>query len=119
MNYQQPNVGNVGQGYNAPQPAPTKLPNDINFIADQETIEILNNVYPESIPGLINLAIKKFSETTEYQKYFLLKDLRITQEIVAQHEVETPKQSSQQTSQPSQSQQTSTPAGNSPISVAW
>ena len=119
MNYQ----SNVGQGYNAPQPAPNKTPNAVNFIADQETIEILNNAYPESINGLINLAVKKFSETIEYQKYFLLKDLRDIQEIVTQQESEVPQQTQAQVPQNNQNTQTNTssaaPVGASPISVAW
>ena len=66
--------------FNQPQPA-GNIPNEIRFKADTETIEILKNCYPELREALINLAIKKFKETPEYYNYFLNKDLRDSQII--------------------------------------
>jgi hypothetical protein len=53
----------------------------ITFSLDEETEEILSKIYSELKPHLINMAIKKFSETSEYSRYYLKKEFRNQSEI--------------------------------------
>ena len=48
----------------------------ISIVLDDESYEILANAYPEIVQHLINIAIKRFSETLDYEKYYLRKEFR-------------------------------------------
>ncbi len=45
--------------------------NASSFIPDAKTKEILERTYPEMTNSMINIAIKKFSENTDYVNYFV------------------------------------------------
>jgi len=118
----------------APEPQQTQQPHSskkYSFVLDDETYEILSKTYPESIPSLINIAIKRFSESKEYQKYYLKKEFRdqgkieslvdSVEEEVSFEDQQSNTIASNHSNPPAASQQTapaqSSPA--SPISVAW
>jgi len=50
--------------------------NKITILVDEETIDLMQRMYPELISAGFNVAIKKFAETKEFQKYFLRKEHR-------------------------------------------
>jgi len=50
--------------------------NKITILVDEETIDLMQKMYPELISAGFNVAIKKFAETKEFQKYFLKKEFR-------------------------------------------
>jgi len=50
--------------------------NKITILVDEETIDLMQKMYPELISAGFNVAIKKFAETKEFQKYFLRKEHR-------------------------------------------
>ncbi len=59
--------------------------NASSFIPDTKTREILDRTYPEMTNALINLAIKKYSEDTDYANYFVREEFK----AVTQQEQET------------------------------
>ena len=68
--------------FNQPQAAQPQAqtqpqqPKKISIVLDDESYEILANAYPEIVQHLINIAIKRFSETLDYEKYYLRKEFR-------------------------------------------
>ncbi len=50
--------------------------NASSFIPDVKTKEILDRTYPELTNALINLAIKKFSEDSDYSSYFVREEFK-------------------------------------------
>ena len=99
------------------------LSNEIKFRADSETIEILKNCYPELREALINLAIKKFKETTEYYNYFLNKELRDSQMIESDQNLNQNNnvlpQQNQTTNQVQSQPQTTTTTSTIDLSAGW
>ena len=111
MNYspQQPNVApQQPQGYAqaaAPQANVPPQPNTASFTADVKTIEILNTVHPELVSALINIAIKKFAENSDFADYFVKDEYKQIMESAikeqsAQKEQSALKEQSQPTSAP-------------------
>jgi hypothetical protein len=61
------------QGHPA-QPAPQLLqvePNTNSFIADANVQQLIQMVHPELASAMINIAIKKFSESSDFVNYFM------------------------------------------------
>ena len=58
------------------QPTQPTQSKKISIVLDDEAYEILANAYPEIVQHLINIAIKRFSETLDYEKYYLRKEFR-------------------------------------------
>ncbi len=50
--------------------------NASSFIPDAKTKEILERTYPEMTNSMINIAIKKFSESTDYVNYFVREEFK-------------------------------------------
>ncbi len=72
-------------GVQAPAPAPSMQEiyairppeaNSSSFVPDVKTKEILERTYPEMVNALVNLAIKKFSEDTDYAAYFVREEFK-------------------------------------------
>jgi hypothetical protein len=59
-----------------------------SFVPDAKTKELVERVYPELTNAFINLAIKKFSESSDYADYFVREEFK----QVAQEEVKEKKQ---------------------------
>jgi len=57
------------------------IPETIQIKLDEETKEIISGTYKELVQTMILISIKRFSETTEYKKYFMKKELRDQKEI--------------------------------------
>ncbi len=80
-----------------PQVQQTIRPAEANassFIPDAKTKEILERTYPEMTNSMINIAIKKFSESTDYVNYFIRDEfkqqVREAQESVQEEPQKTP-----------------------------
>jgi len=72
MNYTSPAPTQPTQPQAYTQPAPqAQVPNNVTFVADSKTVELLNVIHPELVTGLINIAIKKFAETSDFHDYFV------------------------------------------------
>ncbi len=89
MNPTQPQYQNPAQYEPAPAPpiapatlgAPTQVirppeANGTSFIPDAGTKEILDRTYPEMTNALVNLAIKKYSENSDYAAYFVREEFK-------------------------------------------
>jgi len=54
------------------QPQPEINPNAVTFTSDSKVMELIGMIHPEMASAAISLAIKKFAETDEFWKYFVL-----------------------------------------------
>ena len=60
----------------------------ISFVPDTKTRELIERVYPELTNAFVNLAIKKFSESSDYADYFVREEYKVQ----AQEEAKEKKQ---------------------------
>ncbi len=77
--YQPPVPGTENYPAGPAQTAQEIRPPEVNtssFIPDTKTREILDRTYPELTNALINLAIKKYSEDTDYANYFVREEFK-------------------------------------------
>ena len=56
---------------------PTVVNNGANFVADADVLNLMQMVHPELKSAMINLAIKKFSEDPDFNKYFIQEQFKI------------------------------------------
>ena len=73
------------------QPAPI-VNNGANFIADSSVLSIMQTVHPELKSAMINLAIKKFSEESDFLNYFVMEQFK--QQALAHNEQKVSPQTS-------------------------
>ena len=108
MNYSNPTQP---QGYAQPAQPQAPAQNNVAFIADSKTIEILNVIHPELVTGLINIAIKKFAETEDFHDYFVKDEFKQV--------IEPPKKSVAQKEQIAQEEQNASPASPAMDFTSW
>jgi len=62
----------------APQTQPAPNPNSVTFTADAKVLELIGMVHPELASAMISLAVKKFSEESDFVNYFVLDEYKNT-----------------------------------------
>ncbi len=65
----------------APQPIRVPESNTFSFVPDAYTRSLIEKTYPELTNAFINIAIKKFSEETDYVDYFLKEEFKNSIEV--------------------------------------
>ncbi len=85
-----PTSSNVQPPLQPTQEIRPPAPNASSFIPDIKTKEILDRTYPEMSNALINIAIKKFSENSDYVNYFVREEFK--QQVTINQEHSTPKE---------------------------
>jgi hypothetical protein len=74
-------------------------PDTYSFVPDAFTKELLSMTYPELTNALVNIAIKKMAETSDFHDYFIKNELKERAEQL------TPKNNNEEESQETPSQQ--------------
>jgi hypothetical protein len=79
--------------------------NSITFVGDEETVKLIRMMHPELTNAALNIAVKKFAESSDFFDYFIREEFK---EVV---EKEIKREETKQKEESKPASTTSTPSG--------